>query len=223
MAPKSVKRAAYEARIWRFAYLMTGSAARAASVVTAVGRAKPRLTELDPTHLDRLVILRARECEAAAGPSAIDALSSLVTRVWRAPRSEQATRTIPHPSTPDPPSVAGELLRRVVEMDHQPREAWILARFDEVEEMWMARAMDCSRTAAAMHLGAADRHVMGLFENDEPALARAIAALRAHVDGLDVLPIVDHPRAEDRRRWAPVLAVAGAVLLALGALVLAQL
>ncbi len=220
---KSDKRAAYEARIWRLAYLMTGSGARATSVVTAVGRARPRLTELDPTHLDRLVILRAREYEESPGRSAIEALSALVARAWWAPRAEPAERAVQHTSTPEPPPIADKLLRRVVEMDHQPREAWILARFDEVDEMWMARAMDCSKTAAAMHLGAADRHVMGLFENDKARLDQAIAALRAHVDGLDALPIIEHSRAEDRRRWSPALVVAGAVLLALGALVLAQL
>ncbi len=207
--------------------MLTGSTEHATSVVISVARSQKKLTALDPTHLDRIVILHARDYEKAPARSSIDKFASLVARAWRSvavipPEHDHE----PHaPASPIPPSIdpdAAAVLARMVEMDHQPREAWALARIDEVGEMWMARAMDCSRTAAAMHLGAADRHMQTLFDN-QAQFASALSLLRQYLDGLDPLPIIDQPKAARKRMWLSIGVAAGVIALLIVSLVLAQL
>jgi hypothetical protein len=222
VAAPDPKQRTYEARIWRLAFMLTGSAAAAASVVTRVAHGKHKLTALEPTHLDRLVILRAREYEASSAHASIDALAALAARAWRTLRAEGATQQRETKASIALGSEAAALLSRVVEMDCQPREAWVLARLDEVGEMWMARAMDCSRTAAAMHLAAADRHMGKMFDDDAARLAEAIALLRGELDRLDPMPIIDEPRIARRHLWRTIAAAAAVVALIVAALVLAQ-
>lgn len=221
MASPSKKQRTYEARIWRLAYLLTGSTEHATSVVISVARSQNNLTALEPTRLDRIVILRARDYEKIPVRSSIDKFASLVARAWRTvaviPSEDAQAQETPTPSiAPD----AAALLERIVEMDHQPREAWALARVDDVGEMWMARAMDCSRTAAAIHLGVADRYMDQLFE-DESKLAAALTSLRDHLDKLDPLPIIDEPKAARKRMWRTIGVVAGVIALIIASLVLA--
>ena len=139
MASPSDKRRTYESRIWRLAYLLTGTTAHATSVVTSVARAQDRLLDLDPTHLDRLVVLHSREYEASGAMSAIDALASLVGRAWRSIRSPQEELEASATPEHEPPPAAARLLDRVIEMDHQPREAWVLGRIADWSEVgWHA-------------------------------------------------------------------------------------
>src|SRR4051812_8310085 len=107
MTDRSGQRRAYEARIWRLAFLLTGDAQAANRLIVRVLRAQPDVLSVEPARLDRLVILQAREWSkrrpagAAAGP----------------------------PLSPE----AAEVLTVALGMNHQLLEAWILARVDGME------------------------------------------------------------------------------------------
>jgi DNA-directed RNA polymerase specialized sigma24 family protein len=120
---------AYQRRVWRLAYLLTGNAPGAAALVDRVIRAQPDLMNLEPARLDRLVIQHAREVPTAP----ILAAASL----------------------PEPDPEIRRTLEAVIRLPEQPREAWVLARVDELDELHISRAMDCSRTASMHHLAAA--------------------------------------------------------------------
>src|SRR5262245_21467690 len=121
------RRDALERRVWRLAYLLTGDRDGAAALVDRILGAQGHREGLGPARLDRLVIQQAREMIGVG-----------VHYPGGAQEQEK------------------DLAMRALKASHtlaaQPREAWVLARVDMVDELWMSRAMDCSRTAARTHL-----------------------------------------------------------------------
>jgi hypothetical protein len=195
MADRREHRDALERRIWRLAFLLTGDPAGAAALVDRILDAQPHPEKLDPAHLDRLVIQQARE----------------MGRATKAPGSIAHARGDAPPLDP----VAQRALTAALTMPHQPLEAWVLVRVDEVDELRMSRAMDCSRTAARNHLAAGDEQMRSKLGGD---LDAGVAALRAMADSLDPGPIIAAHRVlrkkQRRRRVGVVSAVVAIVVLA---------
>jgi hypothetical protein len=166
------RRHALERRIWRLAYLLTGDAAGAAGLVDRILDAQEDPARLDPAHLDRLVIQQAREMIGTRGPRERPLLKPgsepLATRALAAARS----------------------------MPAQPREAWLLARIDIVDELWMSRAMDCSRTAARHHLESGENQMRALLMD---SYDKAVLAVREFADTLDPGPIIEAHRTVRRK------------------------
>lgn len=144
------RREAYERRVWRLAWLLTGGREDlCARLVAECLDAQPDLRRLDPAHLDRLVVLAAR----------------------------RRIRGVPRPAEPSSPG--RRLLAAAAGLPPQLREAWVFARLDGLGPMEMARAMDCSKTAALRHLERADSELSGRFGADLPAM---LDGLRAEAD-----------------------------------------
>jgi hypothetical protein len=110
--------------------------------------------------------------------------------------------------------VPGTVAEALAALEPQQREAWVFTRAYGLPLREAAKAMDCSVTAARLHL---DRATLG----DDAA---AVGALRAYALGLDV-PAFHRRRQRHRRRvrravqWAAVvlamlLILGGAALLA---------
>lgn len=195
MAQEPDLRRALEARVWRLAFLLSADPAAADRLAEAILRTERDLRRVPPERLDRLIILRARELGAA--------------------RSREA------PLSGGPPIMsdfAARAHRAVLNLAPQPREAWVLARIDSLGEIATARAMDCSRTAAARFLSQADDHLRSELG---AGFEQAVGELRAAADALDPAPRVFAVRQALSRRRAMKLAIIGialAILLLGGAL-----
>lgn len=189
------QRAAQERRIWRLAHLLTGDAATATALVDRVLDAQDSPESLEWARLDRLVIQQAREMVGEADS--------------RRPAGEGAGADLAH-----------RTLNAALEMERQPLEAWVLARIDDLDELHMARAMDCSRTALRNHLAAGDEHMRAKLGE---GAAAAVAALKKYADGLDPGPIIAvHRKKRRKERNRRRLVVAGAIGIAVcGATLLA--
>lgn len=165
-------------RIWRLSFLITGNELAAADLVDRVRRAQD-VQDLDPSRLDRLIIQQAREMlGTAAGP-----MHTARRRVALSPLAAGA----------DPAAV--ELFKRLQSLPEQPREAWVLARIDELDDLHVSRAMDCSKTATHNHLTAAEDHLRNELKDGYDA---ALAALRRFADYLDPGSIISTRRAQRR-------------------------
>ncbi|MFM9996649.1 MAG: hypothetical protein ACKVU4_12725 [Phycisphaerales bacterium] len=180
---------AVERRIWRLAFLLTADPDRAAALIDDVLDSGPDPATLEPARLDRLIVLRSREGAGAAGAATPTPVAGM---------SGEAART----------------LRAALKLPPQPLEAWVLARVDELDDLHVSRAMDCSRTAAGHHLEAADAAMRRSLADGFDA---GLAALRAFADALDLGPIIAHHRALARRRRTRgsliVIGVVGLVVL----------
>jgi hypothetical protein len=192
-----------ERRIWRLSFLLTGNELAAADLVDRVQRAHDVQT-LDPVHLDRLVIQQAREMLGTAmGPRR--------TQRRTPPQSPLAQNAAPE---------AMRLFAVVQSLPEQPREAWVLARIDDLELLHISRAMDCSNTATQNHLNAGDEQVRAETKDEHNA---ALSALRLFADHLDPGPIIADQRARrraQRARRAGIIAVLIATVLLIAALAL---
>jgi DNA-directed RNA polymerase specialized sigma24 family protein len=177
---------AYQRRVWRLAYLLTGNAPGAAALVDRVFRAQPDLMNLEPARLDRLVIQHARDLPVAA-PLAAGQL-------------------------PEPPPGVRRTLDAILKLPEQPREAWVLARVDELDELHVSRAMDCSKTASMHHLAAADTQMAAALGD---TAAAAIRSLRGFADALNPDPIIRAHRELARRIRFRRAALTGGALLVL--------
>lgn len=109
-------------------------------------------------------------------------------------------RPRPDASTPDAAAHA-----RLLSLPPQPREAWILTRLDGLDELAVAKSMDCSRTAVRLHLSVAEQ---ALGQDAELALALALARLSDSVKpGDDIATRESADREERRRRMLVVLSI----------------
>lgn len=185
--------AAVERRCWRLAFLVTGSVAAATAVADRVMQGRLDPEGLEPGRLDRVIIQQARGVQQGRGSPA---------------RRGGPAIGLDLP----PPALAA--LRALVSLPHQPREAWVLSLLDELDELRMSQAMDCSRTAARNHLGAGTEQMRAILGADLDASA---AALRAFADTLDPGPILRQERQARRhaarRRLAQLAAVTGLIAL----------
>lgn len=197
MSQAREQRAALERRIWRLAHLLTGDEAGAAGLVDRVLDAQASPESLDWARLDRLVIQQAREM--AAGTKG--------ARPAAAPAGQG--------------DLAHRTLATALEMERQPLEAWVLSRIDELDELRMARAMDCSRTALRNHLAAGDEHMRAKLGEGAPA---AVAALKKYADSLDPGPIIARHRRKRRkqrnRRMVVVIGIVAIVVMGVALVVL---
>lgn len=186
------QRAALERRVWRLAFLLTGDGAGAAVLVDRVLDAQEDPASLEPARLDRLVIQQARG----------------LARVQRA-KAEITD------------AGARRALEAALSLEHQPLEAWVLARVDDVDDLWLGRAMDCSKSAARNHLNAAEERMKAVLGAGYGA---DVAALKRFADGLDAGPIIASERAARRKRaWRRRIAigvVVGIVVLGAGLIAL---
>ncbi len=180
---REIRWQAYQRRAWRLATLLTGTRERADSLYKHVMNDRRTLKRVEPERLDRLIIQRAREW--AAKPS-------------RAPGGDRPAE--------DPVS-AGRLALR--ELPHQAMEAWLLRRVEQLDPTTAARAMDCSKTAMAMHLEKADAHMHERFGDETPRVA---GALRDAADALEPVPRIEPWRERGRRRWFAMVVIAGIII-----------
>lgn len=186
-------RTAIERRIWRLAFLMTGNAAAATSLIDRVLKLQKNAGAMEPSLLTRLIVQNARSL----------------------PKSP-ATALPPTPAMPDT-SGAAQAFTAALSLSHQPLEAWILKRIDDLDDLHVARAMDCSKTALRVHLSGAEERLASLLGDK---LLLATAALRAYADALDPGPLIIAHREEFRRQRAQRLkkwAIIAAALLLLAA------
>lgn len=226
--PPMNRRDAYERRVWRLAYLLTGAdESAAAALVARVVDAQPDLEGVDTGRLDRLVVLSAREW--AASPSGrkrahgrLAPPTAVSTSPTRPPASAAAGPALPASARDQRlplHGIAAQALQAAVRLPRQSLEAWILGRIDELDGVGVARAMDCSRTAAQRHLELADR---AMSETLGDGLGPAITALRSAVDTLDPGAAVHAYRVVRRReRRIRRAIIAGAAVMAVLAAILA--
>lgn len=116
-------------RMWRLTFLLSGGHDRAVRVLQSILRDARDPASLDPVHLDRLVLQHARQI------------------LGDDPRE---------PAGDEPRGEAARLLRNSQRLKRQSLEAWVLTRVEGADEVHVARAMDCSKTAAARYLATAD-------------------------------------------------------------------
>lgn len=129
----------------------------------------------------------------------------------------QAARQIGLPASPS----SSPTLEALRQLPAQSREAFVLSRVDAVDDLWLARAMDCSKTAARTHLDAASRLLIAAGHEPD-ALA---AQLRKAADAIDPAPILAHARAQHRsakRRRLLIALGVGFVVISILIIVLAQ-
>jgi hypothetical protein len=213
-------------RIWRLSFLITGNELAAAELVDRVQRAHD-VRGMEPARLDRLIIQQAREMLGTASGA-----------------SRTAGRTPPRsPLMQQAPPAAQHAFAIVQSLAEQPREAWVLSRIDQVDDLHVSRAMDCSKTAAMNHLSAADDHIRTTLAppadnasadkapSDKPPADRsaapldytkAVEALRDFADTLDPGSIIADARArrqQQRIRRAGIMAIIIFVLVLLAMLV----
>jgi hypothetical protein len=97
----------------------------------------------------------------------------------------------------------------------------LLTRVDDLDELHVSRAMDCSRTAVRNHLGAADSRMRSRLGDRHDA---GVASLRRYADELEPGPIIagfrERAGAARRRRRAILVGVWALAALAAAWLVL---
>ncbi|MBX3357752.1 MAG: hypothetical protein KF745_04920 [Phycisphaeraceae bacterium] len=171
---------AADRRASRLAFLLAGGDPfLTARILAATLALAPRLDRIDPARLDRVCITAAR-------------------RVLRRHRPAPASNT-PRPEL--------AVLHATHAMPEQCREAWLLARLDQLNSVVVARAMDSSRTAAARHLERADSEMAPVLAMMYPKGADAVAAVRTALDSIDFLPPLRQARDRHRRRSRLRLAI----------------
>jgi len=162
-------------RVWRLAFLLTGNAPGATALIDRIQRIRRDPATLEPALLDRLIIQNAR--------------------------SIRPTQSLILPTSPSTPfGIAGpaaEALTAALRLPRQPLEAWVLRRLDDLDDLHIARAMDCSKSAAKLHLNAADEVMAGRLG---PGFAAGVDALRRFADSLDPEPFILAHREESRRQ-----------------------
>lgn len=134
-------------RMWRLTYLLSGDHARGVRVLRSILADARDPASLDPVHLDRLVLQHARQV------------------LGDDPRE---------PTGGEPRSDAARLLRSAQRLRRQSLEAWVLTRVEGADEVHVARAMDCSKTAATRFLATAD----AFLDQHEDAVRSAARELR---------------------------------------------
>ncbi len=184
MSERDNQRRAYEARIWRLAFLLTGHPFAANQLIARILRAQPDVLAVEAVRLDRLVILQSRE--------------------WAARHARAVA------ASPPLDAVAAETLTAALGLNHQLLEAWVLARVDGMEGLSVSRAMDCSNTAVANHLAEADREMAGRMG---AKLAPGLEALRKAADGLDPRPFIEDVRERRKTRGRQRLIAMAVILL----------
>ncbi len=175
-------------RVWRLGFLLTGNADAASSLIGLVRRTRKDAASLEPAILDRMIIQNARSLA----------------------REQTASLPAVSQSTPATLATATDALSAALKLSRQPLEAWVLKRLDDLDDLHIARAMDCSKSAARLHLGAADESI-ALRLGDR--LSPCIAALRDYADSLNPATLIDdyHIRIRQARaRRIKVIAVAAA-------------
>lgn len=177
-------------RAWRLGFLLTGNPDSASSLLALI-RGSPK-SPSDPALLDRFIIQHARSL----------------------PRSDPLLPSTPT-SSPTTLAAAQAALSAALKLSRQPQESWVLKRLDDLDDLHIARAMDCSKTAARTHLAAADESMSARLAD---RLTPSIAALRDYTDSLDPAPLISayqQRRHSDRalRLKKIALASAAAILL----------
>jgi hypothetical protein len=185
-------RTAIERRTWRLAFLLTGDASAATRLIDRVAKLQRHQESLEPAFLDRLIIQNSRSLPKSAAIS------------------------LPPAGAIKDATAASQALTAALSLGHQPLEAWVLKRIDDLDDLHIARAMDCSKTALRLHLAAADERLATVLSDK---LLPSAAALRAYADALDPAPLILAHREEFRKqraarlkRWAIIAGVAALLI-----------
>jgi len=178
-------------RVWKLASLLSANAEDAEAVAAGVLATRRDLDVLEPARLDRLVVLEVRKRLQARGSR---------------PGEGVAPGIVAAPDGVEGP--AAEAHRVVFSMPEQQREAWLLNRIDGLELRRVARAMDCSKTAAERFLEAADQAIEGALGDEADGAVKTLRArLRAVGEGPAIERIEEGLETERRRRLAAKIAV----------------
>jgi hypothetical protein len=181
-------------RVWRLAFLLTGNGPAATALIDQLRRTRRDPASLEPALLDRVIIQNSRSLPKAA-----------------------AVVLPTSPSTPfGSTGPAAEALAAALRLPRQPLEAWVLRRLDDLDELHIARAMDCSKSAARLHLNSADETMASRLG---PGLTAAVSALKKYADSLDPEPFIlahrDETRARQKARLRRIALMSGAIALIL--------
>jgi hypothetical protein len=164
-------------RAWRLALLVTGRADLADTALLAAMQRRVALRSLPQARRDRLTLICVREILGEATmrrPGFLERLRSAHrSRRGAGPISASHYERIPFDGIAADGADAMRALRE------QPREAWALHRVLNMDLRDVARAMDCSKTAAARHLEEAESAMAGALG---PSYVRVIEALRIQSD-----------------------------------------
>jgi len=165
------------------ALLLTDDVGLASDALAEVLYAHPDLARVGETMVERSIVQACRLKERGTGGVQLDG-SAAGRSLWNAARR----------------------------LDDQPWQAWILRELEEEDEIRVARAMDCSKTAiAAVHLGPA----IEVLRSGNPGYDAALADLRAGLATLDVRPILDAGRIARNRAITRQRMITGVQLLLL--------
>ncbi len=171
-------------QIWRLAILLAGDRPRAVMVLRSALVDSRDPAAMDRSHIDRLMIQHARR-----------------TLGNDAGRREPSRH-------PDP---GVRLLQSLHELSRQSMEAWLLTRVEGRQDVEVAHAMDCSKTAAGRFLASADEFLRTRIEDP----SHAISCLHDLLSRLDadaafaeaVASIEQMTRRRFADRWLPALTV----------------
>lgn len=169
-------------QMWRLAILLAGDPERAFVVLRSALLDGRNPAALDRAHLDRLMIQHAR-------------------RVLGNDATRQAPSRHPDPGV--------HLLQTLHELSRQSMEAWLLTRVEGRQDVEVARAMDCSKTAAGRFLASADEFLRTRIEDPNPAIARLhelLARLDADAAFEEAAATIEQmTRRRFADRWLPAL------------------
>lgn len=190
-------------RICRIAYALCGEVSSARAAVKTVIRQSLRAlpgwrNDTDATNwFLHHTVIKAREYGAAGVAASRDCL-------------------VQHMTDPSPQYIA--FVRAFRNLPPQQREAFILFRGEHLEPRQAAVAMDCSTTAAANHLIAANKTLGAIAQEGFDAHAAALARVYASLTPPDDLVVANVGAAASRlmfrRAWTFAKRVAQAVILA---------
>ncbi len=176
----------HDRRIWRTAFILSaGDRSNATRLLRQIVKRRPDHRSLDRAHLDRLVVLAAREVgHSASAPGSGGLLGA----------SDET------------------FLREAAALPRQSFEAWVFTELDELELKDASRAMDCSTAATERHrrVALASLSEDALYEQRLASLRRALD----QIDPLEIIMRAHgRDRLERRRRfWTATFAVVVVVL-----------
>lgn len=181
--------AARAERLWRLAFLMAGDRDRAARLLADVlTQRAEQIAAKEQVHVDRLLLQHAREMFGK--------------------------ESLHQDAAPPPADAPGgrRLFAALHTLRRQPMEAWILTNVERLDEIHVARAMDCSKSAMSQFLRQAEEHLQREFSGELDGAARELRDLSRQVNAADGFARAREHISERRRRrlvrrWLPLAIV----------------
>lgn len=191
-------------RAWRLALLVTGRSDLADAALLAAMRRRVALRTMPEQRRDRLTLICVREIVGEAAmhrPGFLERLRA----AHRGKRGAEPCAVAENPQAVFE-GLAADGAEAMRALREQPREAWALHRVLNMDLRDVARAMDCSKTAAARHLEEAESAMAGSLG---ASYIETIEALRTQSDAARPGSIVQESIAAQRTgRWIARVVVA---------------